>query len=299
MASNHGYSDEELALLTPEELAGLLEEDEEEEELPEEEELHEELPISTSRAGADAAANGGEGTAGSNAADAAAAAAEIEPDNTGRDAPVTTKPKPLIKADVPENLQAQLDDIARQRGDLRTRFNDGDLTTEEYENQLDALNDQRDDLRWAQRKANLSQETTRAQMEAKWETAVESFMPNHPEISSNQTRFNAFNAIVMELTAPIVEAGGQPGKEQLEQALKQWREDLGIETTGKPATTETTGKVRKTVPSLANVPAASSVETDDGKYADLDRLADRDPEAYEAAIAKMSESEWEAYSNSH
>ena len=49
------------------------------------------------------------------------------------------------------------------------------------------------------------------------------------------------------------------------------------------------------VPSLANVPAADVDQPGDDKFAMLDRLADKDPVAYERALDKLSEAEREEY----
>ena len=48
-------------------------------------------------------------------------------------------------------------------------------------------------------------------------------------------------------------------------------------------------------PTLAKLPAANAQETDGGAFAALDRLAESDPEAYEAAYGKLTEAEREAY----
>ena len=48
-------------------------------------------------------------------------------------------------------------------------------------------------------------------------------------------------------------------------------------------------------PTLGKVPASAATDTDDGKFAHLDRLADSDPLAYETAVAKMSAAQRDEY----
>ena len=50
-------------------------------------------------------------------------------------------------------------------------------------------------------------------------------------------------------------------------------------------------------PTLAKVPAAAPEDTDDGKFAALDRMADSDPQKYQETIARMSADEYDAYSS--
>ena len=48
-------------------------------------------------------------------------------------------------------------------------------------------------------------------------------------------------------------------------------------------------------PNLGKVPASTANDTDDGKFAHLDRLAESDPLAFEAALAKMSDAQRDEY----
>lgn len=314
----HGMTDEELALLTEEERAGLEDDDllDEGEEGEEEE-------------NADEAA----ATEGDEDGDHDEPGETDEPDDDkqgddeqpGRDdgdngddeepAATTSQQVPLIKADLPADFDEQMKALTDRRANIRTekraltdKYEDGDITSKEYHDQLDKLddelsdlNDKRSELKWQENKAKLAQETSQSQVEARWYATVDTFMAEHPEITRNQTLVQVYDAIVQRVTAETMKAGREPGVADLQKAYKQWAEDLGV-TPKKPQkedkAQEHQKQARNVPPTLAKVPAAEANDTDDGKYAYLDRLADKDPIKYEAEIAKLSPSQWEEYSNS-
>jgi len=306
-------TEEELALLTPAERAGL--EDDEDDDIEEGDDSDD--------------GQGGEG----NDSDDNDGADDAEGDdddqqpgrddgaddaNTGDDAEETpgSQAVPLIKAELPADFDEQmkaLDDrktaIRTEKRALTDKYEDGDITSKEYHDQLDKLDDelsdvgeQRSELKWQKNKSQLAQEANQSQVDARWYATVDVFMADHPEVTTNQTRIQAYDTIIQRVTAETMKAGREPGLADLKKAYKQWAEDLGIVVEGKPANTETTNKPaknkRNVPPTLAKVPAAETNDTDDGKYAYLDRLADKDPIKYEAEIAKLSPAQWDEYSQS-
>lgn len=316
--SGHGLTEEELAILTDEERAGLEagDDDTDDEQHPDDENQPEQQK-KPGDAGDDG--EGGEDDPeGKPAGDdkpegkakpveqpAAQQQEEQQPEQTK-----AAQPVPLFKADVPADIEAKFKDIDAREEALAEKFEDGDLTTREYNAQLRQLNKERGDLEWAQRKAELTQESSQSQREQVWYDTVNAFLPDHPLISKNETLWNSFNAVLTRVTGEVQQAGGWPGQAELEKAYKQWAADLGIDADAaagdKPTEQKQAGKqpaarqVQKpnVPPTLANVPAAAHEDTDDGKYAHLDRLADSDPEAYETALSKLSPGEWDEYANS-
>ena len=86
------------------------------------------------------------------------------------------------------------------------------------------------------------------------------------------------------------------GAQQLEKAYQTWVTELGIQVE-QPAQSGAKPDPRKpkVVPNIGSLPAAQANDTDDGKFAYLDRLADSDPLKYEATLAKLSDADREAY----
>lgn len=330
--ANHGMTPEELALLTEEERAGL----EDDELVDEGDETTEDDDTGTDDAddGNDGDEGAGDADGDDNAGDDDKGDDDSgkqddagDDDQPGRDdgaddqAATTSQPVPLIRAELPADFDDQVKAITDRRAEIRTerrsltdKYEDGDLTSKEYhdaldklEDELSDLNDKRYELKRLEEKVQLAQEMNRNQVETRWYTTVETFLGEHPEITKNQTLVTVYDQIVQRVTAETMKAGKEPGLADLQKAYKQWAEDLGI-TPQKPAKEEgkQPGKqeqkpakqTRNVPPTLGKVPAADTTSTEDGKWAWLDRLADSNPEKYEAEIAKLSEAEFDQYSNS-
>lgn len=214
------------------------------------------------------------------------------------------QPKPLFRAELPADLADKYAALDTKEEELIAKFDDGDMTTREYNAELRKLNEERNDLKWLERKAELSQETAQQQQQDVWVSTVEAFLPDHPVISESEENWNSFDQVLRTVTAVRINAGQPYGKAELERAYKIWADERGISAKApaakdpEPAAKAPAAKnkqEKELPPTLAKVPAASNEDTDDGKYAALDRLMDKDPQAYQAAIAKMSQSELDAY----
>ncbi|NTE96695.1 hypothetical protein [Agrobacterium tumefaciens] len=296
--------------MTPEELALLTDEEREGLELDEEDD-GDDAGGDDDQAADDAAAASAATVAGADAD--ASAAADQAADQPGRDdgaaadapAPVAQN-IPLISSNVPEDVQAQLDKINTDRDALSDKFEDGDLTSKEYSAELRKLNKQESDLEWQVRKAELSNETQHNQALQRWYGSVNEFMADHPNIQKSEVLWQAFDGVVKKVTADTANQG-LTDRQQLDKAYGILAKELGLKVDPAPATdpkAATQGKApakpakegkREIPPTLGTVPAADTSTTDDGKYAHLDRLMESDPLAFEAALAKMSPAESEAY----
>ena len=326
--ANHGMTEEELALLTEEERAGLEDDDlvdEGEETNDDDDDTGSDDGADDDDAGDDDAGDDDQGDdKGTEKQDDAAGDDEQAGRDDGADADqpaATSQQVPLIRGDLPADFDEQMKTITDRRAEIRTerraltdKYEDGDLTSKEYhdaldklEDELGSLNDKRTDLQWQANKAKLAQETNQAQMEARWYATVDTFLGEHPEITRNQTLIDVYDKIVNRVTAETIADGKEPGLADLQKAYKQWTEDLGVEPqkptkdqAKQPGKQEQQQKKpqRNVPPTLGKVPAADVTDTDDGKYAYLDRLAESDPLKYEAAIAKLSDAEFDEYSNS-
>jgi len=263
------YTEEELQDLTEEERAALEDLEAEEAEAEEEEEESGE-------------AEGGNG--------------DDAEEEAGKDS-VATEVQPLLAADVPEDAAEQLEAIAKQKEELVQKFDDGELTAKEYQLELDKLAKQEREIEQAQFKAKLAQEMAEQQQRNAWLATVNQFLSEHAEYRQYPLRYKALDLAVRELAAQE-ENQGLSGREILEKAHEQIVEQFGLARTEQDDPKPEGKKRRKPIeapPTLANVPAASATETEDGRWAKLDRLMETDPERYERELAKLSDADRDAY----
>lgn len=232
-------------------------------------------------------------------------------DETAKAPEQQDQPKPLFRAELPADLADKYAALDTKEEELIAKFDEGDMTTREYNAELRKLNEERNDLKWLERKAELSQETLQQQQETLkeeqdriWFATARTFADENPVIEQNEENWNSFDQVVRVVTA-VQQAAGKPiGRPELERAFKIWADERGIDAKApaakdpEPAAKAPAAKneqKKELPPTLAKVPAASNEDTDDGKFAALERLMDKDPQAYQAAIAKMSPSEYDAY----
>lgn len=220
--------------------------------------------------------------------------------------PEAPVPQPVFKPVATEELKAKYDDIDKREEELIEKFEEGELTTREYNAQLRELNKERGDLDWQQRKDELNRESVEQQIERQWQADVKAFAERHPEIYASEEDFKALDILVQSITKAKAEQGLRYGEADLERAYRIWADERGI-APPKPASEnpkqeqadqqqpKQQQKALDIPPTLAKVPAAAPEDTDDGKFAALDRLADSDPQKYQETIARMSADEYDAY----
>ena len=290
--SIEGLSEEDLAMLTEEERAGLLDDEDEGDGTDGDDQNDDDAGDDDTDAG---------GKADDKGDDSQDAGADSNTQGSGKDGegqgelddPI--KPTPLFKAELPADIEAKRTALDTQEDDLVKKFDEGDITFAEYNKELRSLNRERADLDRAELKAELAQEAQQSQVEQTWQTTANTFVAEHPLISKNETTWNSFDAIVRRVTAETMQKGEQPSRRDLEKAYKQWTEDLGIADAGIQKSQPKHKKQNIVPPNLGKVPAATANDTDDGKFAHLDRLAESDPLAFEAALAKMSDAQRDEY----
>lgn len=220
--------------------------------------------------------------------------------------PEAPVPQPVFKPVATEELKAKYDDIQNRVKALADKFEEGELTTNEYNTQLQALFDERGELKWLERKDELNRESVEQQIERQWQADVKAFAERHPEIYASEEDFKALDILVQSITKAKAEQGLRYGEADLERAYRIWADERGI-APPKPASEnpkqeqaaqqqpKQQQKALDIPPTLAKVPAAAPEDTDDGKFAALDRLADSDPQKYQETIARMSAEEYDAY----
>ena len=223
-------------------------------------------------------------------ADAAADADAAKPQAQER------KPRPVFEApDVPADVDDQIAAAKLAKIKLAEKFDEGEITAVEYAKQTEELNDFQRELENKRFKAQLAAESQQSRELDSWEETCSDFLSAHPEISKSKLRYDSFDYAVRLVTGDQANAA-LTGAQQLEKAYQTWVTELGIQV-DQPAQPGAKPDPRKpkVVPNIGSLPAAQANDTDDGKFAYLDRLADSDPLKYEATLAKLSDADREAY----
>lgn len=311
---NEKFTDEELELLTDEEREGLLDTSVTDDPVEDGDDA-EAGAAAAAAEGDNAAAEAGEGgqgegdedepavaaapdAGGEGKPDAAAAAAEPGEDDRAGAAPTPGMPQ----WQAPENAEQRLAEIETEKDELARKFDEGELTGQEFRAQMKPLDKEEREIEQARFKASISTETVQHQW---FNVTVPAFIADHPEYGEGSPLHGALDAEVRKLQTEASKAGrSQLDGAILDQAHRNVqsgiRKALGLPPLDerKPVPDPATGKAakRELPPSLNSLPADDFTDPDDGgKYAYLDRLADSDPMAFEDALAKLPEAEREAY----
>ena len=213
---------------------------------------------------------------------------------------ITPQAKPLFDAELPADLEAKRVELDGKEDSLVEQFDNGDITFAEYNKQLRDLSRERRELDRIEFKAELSREAQQNQVEQGWQVAQATFFASHPEIDQgNQAQMAALDYLVRTETQAVLEKGGAIGVPELERAYAKFKQSFNITDTAKQETKEQPQpKPKKQVvvpPNLGKVPASAATDTDDGKFAHLDRLAESDPMAFEEALGKMTDAQRDEY----
>lgn len=259
---------------------------------------------------AQAGDDGADGDAGDgNDANAGEDAAEAADDTqqAGDDAAAAAEPAaapqqsaPVLIAQPLEDAQAKLADIATKKTDLVTRFDDGDITTKEYQQELDALNKAEREIEFAIHETKLAEKMEQQRLQNEWTATVNAFIGANDRYDPvKNPRMYQMLDMEVRAVAGTEEAKAMTGAQILRKAHENLAEAFGFADEQKQTPAQQQGK--KTAakpalpPSLDKVPAADTPDMSQGRFAGLDRLAQTNPIAYEEALMKLSDSEREAY----
>ena len=296
------FTDEEKALLTEEELAGLEEDDADEQGADENgagdaEDDDKAAAAAAAPAAAPAAPAAPEVAPAAEPAAAAAPAAAADPaddDDAGDDSSPARPAGDRVDATA---VQTQIDALTTQKTKLAEQLDEGEITTKEYAAKLDALNDEKNALSNA---LSRQQEQDDAVMSG-WYREVDKFLSKHPEVASNDTRKLSFDAVVRRVTGDP-ENASLSNRKQLEKARDIWRSEMGYAEPAKEAPAAEPKPAPKPKPkaeippTLHNVPAADINDSDDGKYSHLDALMNAGKFLeYEAVLAKLPDADQNDY----
>ena len=280
-------TEEELALLTEEERDGYLDDEDDDEgeegngdEGDDDPQDDPTLAVDDPAAAAQAAANDQEG--------------DDQGDGAETKEEFTTQPKPLFNTEIPADIQAQRTEIDEKEDALDKQFDEGDITFSEHKKALREINQQRNALDRAELKAELAAEAYQTQIDNSWQASQEAFFSAHPEFKiDNEAKWAAFDQLVKNETKSVLDKGGVVGVPELERAYTKYKQAFNIEAAAPKQAKAPSAKNEGVIPpNLGKLPAATANDTDDGKFAHLDRL---EGVAFEDALAKLSDAQRDEY----
>lgn len=232
---------------------------------------------------------------------AAAPAAATDP-NSAAGAPQTAAKG--YEAQLPENFQDMVQDLADKEAQLKAKFRSGEIEFDDFEEQRSALTAQRETLTVARTKAEISQEMQAQTAEQVWLNTVGNFLtqtastPGGIDYRTDAEKGADLDEFVKNLAAKPANAD-KPMEWFLTQADRRVRALHGLPATGAAPTPTPTptpapaaqGRKPPTEAAprtLADVPGGDGPGDVGGEFADVLAL---DGEEYEQAIARMSQSQ--------
>lgn len=244
-----------------------------------------------------------EGAQDADAEEAADAEADSDDDDLS-DLGVDLTPPPIPAWKAPENAEESLKALEAKLEEVATKFDDGDIGAAEFHKQTNAINAER---------ANIVQAVERAQMafemrQSHFVNVAKAFIAKNPQYDPEK-RPIMYNMIDAEVQRLQRESDDPFDPRLIAKAHKAIQKEIGAtaeEPAGKPpAAKKPKGKPHPDLPdkskkpkvpqTLARIPADEVEDTDGGKFARLERLSDKDPIAYEEALAKMSPADRDRY----
>lgn len=224
------------------------------------------------------------------------AAAKQQEEQQQQQPAIVPQPQGVLKGELPADYDDRVKANAEARKELRRKYNDGDISFDEYEEQSEELVEQRQELRDLKFKAELATESRQQAIVNNWLAAINPFTAAHPELSEDDVAKNAFDHYCREETGKTLQAGGQPGQAEIDRAYAAWCKRFNFTPAAGQRQQEQqqeAQKNRKVPPALGGLPSSSTNEVQDGKLAAISRLTGV---AYEEALAKLTPAELEQLS---
>lgn len=224
----------------------------------------------------------------------AAEAARLEAEK-----PEPQRAAPILVAEVPEGAETRLTEIATEKGALADKFDDGDMTSKEYQAELEKLNKEERGLERQIDKAQMARDLENQRITNERMTEIDTFLkevgiPNNNknlrfkvldaaviEVASDEANVNLSAREVMQKAYDLCIAEGALQAKKVDPAPKD------------PAPAAKTKTPIKAPPTLASLPASEINSTEDNRFAYLNRITN--PDSREAAFNKLSAADQEAY----
>ena len=219
-------------------------------------------------------------------------------EQVGEDVETEAEPEPVPQAAAAQNDEPQqehavagdsLDALRAQLSDLKAKFDEGDITIEDY---LDG----RDSLQLSIIKAELQKDA----VERAWHASRENFLQQNAYLRENDVLYGAFamqvNAILQtpEGDRMTDEAILQAAKAKVDTAFGRKAEPSRDESPVKKAKSES-ADTSKVPQSLRGIPVAEAHDVEGSKFAYLDKL---NGEEFEAAIMRLSDTDRDLWARS-
>lgn len=206
------------------------------------------------------------------------------------------EPDPIYTAEMPEDYEQKVADIDKRRAELDEQFDDGEIDQTEWRKAVRDLDREEEGLKTQAIKAQMAQEMHEQAQRKAWVDTVNGFLDDNPGYRAHQLRYNALNQTVIAIANDPAN-GNLSGRQILERAHREVHEAFGLPLEA-PAQQGKQGKGKgkpQIPPTLGHLPAAETGDFENSRFAHLDRLLERSPEKYEAALAKLSEADYDAY----
>jgi hypothetical protein len=202
--------------------------------------------------------------------------------------------------------QAAIEDANAKLAALTEKYDDGELTRAEWQTQQAALIQQQAS---ALAKIELAQTLMNQQQESRaqtWFTKLEAYHAAHPELASD-AHIDGWDAALRSVTGAPAYAN-LPMEKQMELAHRLYADHVEV-TTGqslsRPASAKPAAKQAPTGPrddprpeaprTLTGMSGLESAPVDDGTFAAIDRMMDKDPDRAEQMVRALPEHLQAAY----
>lgn len=221
-----------------------------------------------------------------------AAAKQADADDAGvADPGPTAEFQPEFKASVPDGLDEKITALDTRADEVMDRFKGGEIEMPEFIRLIREIDNERLHLTLAQKQAEWAKSQNDDNKAQRWVWEQERFFAQEKaSIYKDPILHAAITASVNQLNADPANAK-KPFSFFLDEADRQVRQRFNVggsqvatAAPAKPAEPDLS-KLPKT---LANLPSAEISETGGGEFAYLEKLLEKDPMAYEAALGRLT-----------
>lgn len=200
----------------------------------------------------------------------------------------------VYNAELPENYEDAVKNLQAQKKELRSKFTDGELDLEEYEEARDKVEQEERVLNEARLKVDLAAEQKRQEQEQRWVWEQENFFSKKANQAylADPILSNALDFKIKEL-ANNPDNSSKSMKWVLDEADRQVRLRLQVPGGDKNKAVASASRNYSPPPNIGDMPTADINDTaDSSPFAHIDRLKGL---AREAALAKLTDEEVDRY----
>jgi len=220
-----------------------------------------------------------------------AADAEGNEGDAGEVDPDEEEVRPLLKADMPDDYDAKIEAFGQERKDIEALFDDGELTAAEFMAKNTDIGKREGVVERDAFKSQIATDMENQRVTNEWLSTVDRFLKANTNYDPQQFPMR-YKALDDTVRAVATENQDWSGQKVLDEANKRVSKEFGF-----AQSTKQDKKPRQKLPPTLNGVPSSDIEdtTNNGKYSHLDRMLEKDPQAYETALSKMSSSERDTY----